>query len=236
MIDDGVKPRSIAGGVDDRLEGRPELAVGLHRAVELAAAEAPAADHRLDLAGVVVDRRACAPSASGDCSSVTVAAPVAASSFVIATSIEIAGLEQIRRRRRAASTRSRPCRDPRAARRCAAARGPVFGAVTDHGRHDVARPRSARVHRSVLKPVDRCASRRRRCAAACASRGACRSARSPCSSALFARSCSAASSVVRDVEAVLVEHLRAVLLLEVLAHLLDEVRRDARAAGSAGRA
>ena len=42
-------------GVDERLEGRADLAVGLRRAVELAALEAVAADHRQDLAGAVVD-------------------------------------------------------------------------------------------------------------------------------------------------------------------------------------
>ncbi len=43
--------------VDDRLEGGTELAVGLNRAIELAAGKAPAADHRLDLTGSVIDRQ-----------------------------------------------------------------------------------------------------------------------------------------------------------------------------------
>jgi hypothetical protein len=46
--------------VDDRLERGSELAVGLHGAVELAAVEVPAADHRLDLSGPVLDREECA--------------------------------------------------------------------------------------------------------------------------------------------------------------------------------
>ena len=41
------------GGIDDRLERRSDLAVGLNGAVELAAAEIPAANHRLDLSGAV---------------------------------------------------------------------------------------------------------------------------------------------------------------------------------------
>src|SRR5439155_7396418 len=42
--------------VDERLEGRAGLALRLHGAVELAATEVVAADHRLHLAGVRVDR------------------------------------------------------------------------------------------------------------------------------------------------------------------------------------
>ena len=51
----GREPPIDRGGVDDRLERRPELPVGLDRAVELAPAEAPAADHRSDLARPIVD-------------------------------------------------------------------------------------------------------------------------------------------------------------------------------------
>jgi hypothetical protein len=42
--------------VDDRLERGSHLAVGLRRAIELAALEAVAADHRADLTGAIVDR------------------------------------------------------------------------------------------------------------------------------------------------------------------------------------
>ena len=42
--------------IDDRLERRSELAVGLHGAIELAPAEVPAADHRANLTRPVVDR------------------------------------------------------------------------------------------------------------------------------------------------------------------------------------
>ena len=52
----GREPAIDRRGVDDRLEGRPELPVRLHRPVELAAVEAPPAHHRLDLAGTVIER------------------------------------------------------------------------------------------------------------------------------------------------------------------------------------
>jgi hypothetical protein len=42
--------------VDERLERRAGLPARLHRAVELAAAEVDAADHRLHLAGLRIDR------------------------------------------------------------------------------------------------------------------------------------------------------------------------------------
>src|SRR5438874_6766798 len=48
---------TIDGGrIHDWLERRSKLPVGLHRAIELAAAEAPSSHHRADLTGSVVDR------------------------------------------------------------------------------------------------------------------------------------------------------------------------------------
>jgi hypothetical protein len=44
------------GGVHDRLERRADLAVGLHRAIELAAVEAVATDERANLTRAVIDR------------------------------------------------------------------------------------------------------------------------------------------------------------------------------------
>ena len=55
--DDGCRRETAVDGrrVDDRLEGRSQLAVRLNRAVELATVEAPASDQRLDLSCAIVD-------------------------------------------------------------------------------------------------------------------------------------------------------------------------------------
>ena len=59
LVDQDRRRREAAidrRGVEDRLDRRAHLAIRLRRAIELAAREAVAADHRQHLAGVVVDR------------------------------------------------------------------------------------------------------------------------------------------------------------------------------------
>ena len=124
-------------GVDDRLECGSDLPVRLRRAVELAALEAVAADHRR-IWPVRLSIARTAPSTAGGCSSVPVAAVRRSRSTVSETCLdEIAGRDELRgvrlaRPRDSPSCRSSPGACPRA-RRSTRPRRPA-----DDRRHDVA--------------------------------------------------------------------------------------------------
>ena len=166
-----------------------------------------------------------APSTCGVCSSVTVAVPPASSTFAICDLDEVARLEEIRRRRPArpgvALAREVAVKAPEAH-----AGGAGLGRRHDDGGHDVAgghRPQPA----VVLEALDRVAL------------GEDVAGGTPPAVALVVGAQPVLERGVRDLlqpdverrrhrQAVFVEHLGAVLPLEVLADLFDEERRDAR--------
>ena len=208
------------GGVDERLERGTELPGGLHRAVELAALEPVAAHHGHDFAGAVLDGEQGALDGGFLFQSSSVSSP-AASALHHARFDEVADLHQLRRRlprpgeALAADLGVRRCRR---ARECSSARPPR------PPRDDVA-VRDGLLPARIAEAVERALFRehvalRRPPAAPLVE---------PAQAVVDGRIGGCLQSHVEgraDAESVLVELLRAEVRLDVLPHLLDEVRRD----------
>ena len=158
------QPAIDRGGVEERLEGRAQLPIRLRRAVELAAREAEAADHRQDLARCGCRCATSAPSIIGCCSSVTRRRAGGSSSEVMPTSIRSPGLHEIRGVRAARPLIARaasapPCSGPKRTRaRWPCARVLRVHTVTTAGTMSPAA--IGRAQRSCRKPSSVCLSAR----------------------------------------------------------------------------
>ena len=93
MMDEGVKPRSIAAVYTIGLKVDPSCRYACTARLNLLRVKLQPPTMAL-IWPVWLSMARIAPSASGDCSSVTVAAPVAASIFAIATSTRSPGLKR----------------------------------------------------------------------------------------------------------------------------------------------